>query len=242
MSLRYWEVILSKEFLGNTFSLDKNSIIFYRGFIPYQNNGGTVVSINLENFSILASDTRVSSGFSIPSRECLRIMKISKNIILSSSGMQVDILVLQDEFKKIVDLVETENKKNIPISSAAFILSSILYSRRFFPYYSFNILSGKESNGKIKGFSFDAVGSFESCVATSSGTGQHFIQPILDNQIRCLSSNNSPKKYNILKIILMVKHLFLKASKKNIEIGDGIQIFVFTKKGVLVENSILKCD
>ena len=129
MSLRYWEVILSKEFLGNTFSLDKNSIIFYRGFIPYQNNGGTVVSINLENFSILASDTRVSSGFSIPSRECLRIMKISKNIILSSSGMQVDILVLQDEFKKIVDLVETENKKNIPISSAAFIL----YSRRFFP-------------------------------------------------------------------------------------------------------------
>ena len=150
MSLRYWEVILSKEFLGNTFSLDKNSIIFYRGFIPYQNNGGTVVSINLENFSILASDTRVSSGFSIPSRECLRIMKISKNIILSSSGMQVDILVLQDEFKKIVDLVETENKKNIPISSAAFILSSILYSRRFFPYYSFNIMSGKESNGKIK--------------------------------------------------------------------------------------------
>jgi len=150
MSLRYWEVILSKEFLGNTFSLDKNSIIFYRSFIPYQNNGGTVVSINLENFSILASDTRVSSGFSIPSRECLRIMKISKNIILSSSGMQVDILVLQDEFKKIVDLVETENKKNIPISSAAFILSSILYSRRFFPYYSFNIMSGKESNGKIK--------------------------------------------------------------------------------------------
>ena len=64
--------------------------------------------------------------------------------------MQVDILVLQDEFKKIVDLVETENKKNIPISSAAFILSSILYSRRFFPYYSFNIMSGKESNGKIK--------------------------------------------------------------------------------------------
>jgi len=40
----------------------------------------------------------------------------------------------------------------------------------------------------------------------------------------------------------MVKHLFLNASKKNIEIGDGLQIFVFTKKGVLVENSILKCD
>lgn len=49
-------------------------------------------------------------------------------------------------------------------------------------------------------------------------------------------------KNKVLTKLIMIKFLFLKASRRNIEIGDGIQIFVFTKKGVLVENSILRCD
>lgn len=242
MNLPYWKVILSQEFPRNSFPLYTTDSFSFCTFTPYQNNGGTIISISMEDFSIVASDTRLTSGYTIPSRETMRIIKTSENILLSTSGMRVDMLVLQEEFKKTVNLWEIENKKNIPVSSGAYILSSILYSRRFFPYYTFNVISGKEHNGKIKSFSFDAVGSFESCVATCSGTGQHFIQPLLDNQFKHPSTENHSKKICILKNLMMVKHLFLKASKRNIEIGDGIQIFILTRKGMLVENSVLRCD
>jgi 20S proteasome subunit beta 6 len=243
MNFPYWQLILSQEFPRNSFPLNTHATSSFCTFTPYQNNGGTIISINMEDFSIVASDTRISSGFTIPSRETMRIIKISENILLSTSGMRVDMLVLQEEFKKTVNLWEIENKKTIPVSSGAYILSSILYSRRFFPYYTFNIVSGKELNGTIKSFSFDAVGSFESCVATSSGTGQHFIQPLLDNQFKHQSTEKTQfKKNNILKNLMMVKYLFLKASKRNIEIGDGIQIFILTRRGILVENSVLRCD
>ena len=242
MNFQIWKTILSNQFPIRISELYNNITTHQSSFTPYQNNGGTVISISVDGFSIVASDTRITTGFSIPSRETTRIVKISENILLSSSGMRADMIILQEEFKRAIELWEIENKKNTSISSGAHFLSSILYSRRFFPYYTFNIISGKEGLGKIRSFSFDAVGSFESCIATSSGSGQFLIQPILDGHVKQCFSNNISMKYKILKILTLIKHLFLRASKRNIEIGDGMQIFIFTKKGILVENSILKFD
>lgn len=242
MTLLLWKALLSRQFSNNSNSFYFKPLRTYSNFTPYQNNGGTVISINSKNFALLASDTRIISGFSIPSRNTIRILKISHNILLYTSGMRADMLILQEEYKKAVNIWETENQKHISITNGAYLLSSILYSRRFFPYYTFNIITGKDFKGATKSFSFDAIGSFESCSATSSGSGQHFIQPILDGQLQLISQEKKRVKHEILKNLIMVKFLFLKASKRNIEIGDGIQIFVFTKKGILVENSILRCD
>ena len=242
MTLDFWKILLSKQFSNNVPSFYFKNIHTNSSFTPYQNNGGTIISINTGNFSILASDTRITSGFSIPSRDTIRILKISENILLSTSGMRADMLILQENYKKAIKLWETENKKYIPISNGAYFLSSILYSRRFFPYYTFNIITGKNFNGTTKSFSFDAIGSFESCSATSSGTGQHFVQPILDGQLYSFDQEGGSIENKVLTKLILIKFLFLKASRRNIEIGDGIQIFVFTKKGVLVENSILRCD
>jgi len=242
MDPHFWKIILFKEFPVRPFPINYKQQFITNSFEPYQNNGGTIISISLEDFSIIASDTRIISGFSIPVRNAIRIVKISENILLSTSGMQVDMLILQEELKKSVSLWESENKKNISVSGGAYFLSSILYSRRFFPYYTFNILSGKELDGRIKSFSFDAVGSFEFCSGASSGSGQLFIQPILDSNINWYSLKPESKKQKILKKLIMIKHLFLKISKRNIEIGDGVQIFLFTRKGILVENNVLKCD
>ena len=193
-------------------------------------------------FGFIILKTSSTFDLSIQTRNTIRILKISENILLSTSGMRADMLILQEEYKKTVNIWETENQKLISISNGAYLLSSILYSRWFFPYYTFNIITGKDFNGATKSFSFDAIGSFESCSATSSGTGQHFIQPILDGQLQLISQEKKCVKHEILKNLIMVKFLFLKASGRNIEIGDGIQIFIFTKKGILVENSILRCD
>lgn len=242
MTFSIWKQILSKEF-PVCFSYEHNLNNFLQtSFTPYQNNGGTIVSLNFQDLSIVASDTRIISGFSIPSRETTRIIKISENILLSTTGMRADMLILQEKFKQIVNSWEIDNIKSASVSNGAYVLSSILYSRRFFPFYTFNILTGKELDGRVLGFSFDAVGSFEICQAISSGSGQHFIQPILDSQFKHPLDRCESKKSMIIKNIMLIKHLFLKASKRNIEIGDGIQIFIFTRKGILVENNILRYD
>nr|UXY87098.1 26S proteasome SU B6 [Cryptomonas sp.] len=229
---------------------EKNNIMFNcvkliktknSDFNPYQNNGGTIISIAGENFCIIASDTRYSAGFSILTRFQTRITKISNTILLATSGMFADIRIIQKHLKE--NITEYQGgKEDLSINSSAFYLSSVLYSRRFFPYYTFNILSGLEKNNKGSVYSFDAVGSFEKLKFSCTGSGQSLIQSILEASYGEKARNFFFSIKSLNDAVALVKEFFIKAGKRGIYIGDGLQIFVVTKKGILVENSTLRVD
>ena len=107
-----------------------------------------------------------------------------------------------------------QHPKTPPISCAAVAqrLSVMLYSRRFFPYYAFNILAGLDNEGESvtvgvtnvrsslvlpvtyyththtsgRGcvYSFDVVGSYDRETYRAGGSASSMLQPLLDNQAR----------------------------------------------------------
>lgn len=80
----------------------------------------------------------------------------------------------------------------------------MLYQRRFFPFYVYNILGGIEDDG-VSSFppislhefnlhlgsgavySFDPVGSYERETCRAAGAASTLVQPFLDNQVSPLS-------------------------------------------------------
>ena len=213
-----------------------------KNFNPYQDNGGTVISVAGGNYCIIASDTRYSSGFSIPSRFQIKVIKISKKIILATSGMFADVIFFQRQIKNNVIKYQSTNNGKVFVDNCAFYISSVLYSKRFFPYYTFNILSGlcKKEKGSV--YNFDAVGSFEKMKSSCTGAGQLLIQPLLDGHFNEKEENFFSDIKSIENVICSIKGFFLKAATRNVCIGDGLQLFVITKKGVLIENYFLKID
>jgi 20S proteasome subunit beta 6 len=131
----------------------------------------------------------------------------------------------------------------MPTTAIAQLLSVNLYYRRFFPYYTFNVLGGVDENGKGVAYSYDAVGSFERVKYSSSGTGQSLIQPFLDNQVAKLNQTiKSGAPASSSDVVDFVKDALTSAGERDIYTGDSIDLAVIDANGIHMHQQALKKD
>lgn len=153
-------------------------------FNPYADNGGTCVGIAGHNYAIIACDTRHSDGYIINTRNAKRIYDITSHSVIGTTSFHPDGLKLSKELKSLALQYNIKNKKVLSTQSLAQATSNKLYSRRFFPFYSFNLICGLDiQTGMGKLYSFDPVGSFQSEIYRSAGNASSIIQPFLDSQV-----------------------------------------------------------
>ena len=66
-------------------------------------------------------------------------------------------------------------------ASIAQMLCTMLYYRRFFPYYVYNVLVELDAEGAGCVYSYDPVGSYEREAYRAGGTSSAVLQAILDS-------------------------------------------------------------
>ena len=121
---------------------------------PYSWHGGSIVGIAGEDFVVVASDTRLGEHGSIYQRDLERLVQITPKTVLGSCGFHGDALQMKKVIKTRCQIYEHNNR--IPPSPPAIaqMVSTILYGRRFFPYYVYNIIAGMDDEGKGALFSY----------------------------------------------------------------------------------------
>ncbi len=118
--------------------------------------------------------------------------------------------------------------------SFAHLLSKTLYGRRFFPYYTFNLVAGLDKNGKGVVYGYDAIGSYGNDRAMAQGTGAHMILPFLDAEVTGYNNPNHSKKAPLTPegAVDLVEKAFRSAAERDIYTGDKLEIIILTKDGV----------
>ena len=127
-----------------------------RQFNPHSENGGTILAIAGADFSILAGDTRHTAGYSINTRHYPKVFKVGgstadqhdANLVLSVCGFAADGEALKERLDTICKMYRYRHGKPMSVNACAKRLSTILYQKRFFPYYVYNILGGIEEDGE----------------------------------------------------------------------------------------------
>lgn len=110
--------------------------------------------------------------------------------------MQADSQTLHKNIIARMESYKHQNGKEMSITAVAQMLSNMLYYKRFFPYYTFNVLAGLDDQGCNSNsfryllllgigavYSYDAVGSFQRQTYYASGSGTKLLIPVLDNQV-----------------------------------------------------------
>ena len=218
------------------------------GFYPYDYNGGTVLAIAGADFAIVAGDTRMSTGFSIKSRTVSKIFEITPGTILGSGGFRGDITTLQKLLRAKVTQYTHRHKEGMKPHAVAQMLANTLYGKRFFPYYTWNVLAGLDENGIGCVYSYDPVGNYERVRVSVTGSGESLIQPLLDNQLerqhQALGAKPPVLSTDLTQqqTIELVKDAFVSASERDIRTGDSVEICIITKDGHRIETFPLNID
>ncbi|KAI9839631.1 MAG: hypothetical protein M1819_002257 [Sarea resinae] len=221
-------------------------------FYPYTDNGGSTLGITGADFAIVAGDTRSTSGYNINTRYSPKVFKIGADdetgtgahIILSVVGFAADGEALKERLDAIVKMYRYQHGKPMSVKACAQRLSTILYQKRFFPYYTHAILGGLDEDGKGALYSYDPVGSYEREQCRAGGAAASLIMPFLDNQVNfknqyipgsgeghALEAREAkplPRK----DVEDLVRDAFSSAVERHIEVGDGLQMMVVTNAGV----------
>lgn len=83
----------------------------------------------------------------------------------------------------LLQMYNHEHQKVMSTQAVAQLLSTMLYYKRFFPYYVSNILAGLDSEGKGAVYHYDPVGHYQRNDYYAGGASCALLQPFLDNQV-----------------------------------------------------------
>jgi 20S proteasome subunit beta 6 len=207
-----------------------------RRWDPYVAHGGTTLGVVGTDFVVIASDTRLASGYSIDSRHKSRIFQLTPRTVIALTGFQADIEALVSRLRIVIANYTQEHFKEISIESLGVLVSNILYSKRFFPYYVYPTVAGISKSGQGVLFGYDPVGTLENLKYDATGSAVSLAIPILDCAFGSLHRNTVPFQHPTLdQAKQLLREAITSTAERDILTGDAVQIATLTADGLTIE-------
>lgn len=158
---------------------------------------------------------------------------MTSSAVLATCGHWADSDTLMSLLKtRVTQYSDTHENHEMSLNALAQLMSTMMYGRRFFPYYVSNILAGiYEGKGYV--YSYDPIGHCERHTYRAGGSSSALLQPILDNQVGLKNMEQKPNvPLTVERAVDLVTDAFISAAERDIYTGDGILISIITEKGV----------
>jgi proteasome beta subunit len=196
----------------------------YSEYIANQiKKGTTTCALSCSDGVVLAADTRASAGMFIADKRVMKIQNVDKHLGMTIAGGVADAQNLVDTMRYNANLYRINNKRIIPVQSAARLCSNILFNQRYFPYYVQIIMAGYEGKGTGQIYNIDLFGSLTEEKFISTGSGSPVAYGYLESEFKENMSVDEAYKVALQAIAAAIR--------RNAGTGDGINVVIIDKNG-----------
>ena len=189
--------------------------------------GATTVGVVCKDGVILASERRVNYGYFVMSKSGKKVFKIADKIGAACAGIVGDMQILTREVTAHLNIYSFEREQSVTVRTAAKLMGSLLFERRYFPYLAQTIIGGVDDDG-AKLFVLDPLGSVIEDKFTAVGSGSEIAMGLLESDFKEGMSVEDAKG--------LVRKAIKSASARDIASGEGIDMLVITDKGLHEEH------
>ena len=184
--------------------------------------GTTTVGVICKDGVILASDTRVTMGFFVAHHKGKKVYRIDDHIGMTISGGVADAQKAVEILTVNAQLYRLNNGRPMPISSAARLISNLLFSSRYAPLLAQVLIGGVDTSGPHI-FSIDPFGSITEEKCTATGSGSPVAYGVLEDKFK----QDAPVK-DMLPVVVRAVDA---AMKRDSASGDSFDVSIIDKKG-----------
>jgi proteasome beta subunit len=188
--------------------------------------GATAVGIKVDEGVVLAAEKRVSYGFYTLSKTGKKVFIIDDRLAIASAGIIADMQTLAKILKLNARSYELDMKKKPTVKAMAKLLSVVMFSRRFMPFFAEVLVGGVDEEGSHL-IVMDPLGSLIEDNYAALGTGAKVAIGILDAAYRPDMTLPEAKK--------LAAQAIKAAIERDPVSGGGIDIAVVDKNGAREE-------
>lgn len=179
--------------------------------------GATAVGLVVKDGVVLASEKRVTYGFTLISKAGKKLFRINDRLGIACAGLISDMQSIARILAAEARLYELENGRIMPVRAAAKLLSIILFNKRTTPYFTETLVGGIDETGPHL-FVLDALGSLIEDKYAALGTGAQVAIGIIENMYKDEITADEGEKIAVTAV--------KSAISRDAISGDGVDVLV----------------
>jgi proteasome beta subunit len=194
--------------------------------IGYPPVGATTVGIVCKDGVVLASEKRISYGYSIMSKAGKKVFLVNERIGVAFAGLVSDAQAILRRLGAEVRLYELDYHKRMSVRSAAKLLANILYSQRYYPVFTETIVGGVDEEGN-RLFVLDQLGSLIEDKFAALGTGGAMAISVIEEGYKDGMGIEEAKELAVKAVRAAIS--------RDVASGDGVDVAIITRDGAKEE-------
>ncbi|KYK22111.1 proteasome subunit beta [Thermoplasmatales archaeon SM1-50] len=183
--------------------------------------GTTILGLVCKDGVVIATERRATMGTLIAHKATRKLYQIDNHLALATAGLVGDLQVLSRYLSAETKLYYLKRDLEMSVQSAATLMSNILNSRKFYPYYVQLILGGWDSTGGHV-YSLDAAGGSIPDKYTAGGSGSPYVFGVLEDSYKDDMTINDG--------IDLALRAITAAMSRDSASGNGADVAVITEK------------